>query len=338
MRADKWRLAILTVTLSVLTVGIVWATIPRHTLAQTANAPTQPGVAISTGVTGRVDAGDVVTYHHTITNTGTVPAIFDIAASASEKWDLELYNLEFPGGTTIIMPFTLNAGEVTTVAVRLMVPSVVRPGTINTTYVTATVMETIIPYAHAVAYNTATVIRHLYLPLMMRAYAPFINGSFSNGLRGWQTGGVLGAALATDPDQPTNPVGLIGNPAFPCRAVPLGYGSLSQTFNVLQAPTGKSMHLQFRYRIYSNDHNVSLSGDKDTFDVLVNGVLRLRDANRGDFDYCNVPPYDLGWKSGDIDLGAGGLLVALSFQVHNRLDALFNTYVLIDDVVIVALE
>jgi hypothetical protein len=339
MGSNKWGMAVLALTLSALVIyGFLLVTVPRHTLAQTIQSPTQPGVAISPGVAGWIDVGDIVTYYHTITNTGTAQGTFYISASASEGWEVEFYNAQFPAGTTIILPFALQAGEVTTIVVRLTVPNAVRPGTVNTTAVTATVMETMNPYAQAVAYNTAIVIRHLYLPLIMLNYSSFRNGDFYQGLRWWSVEGVLGAAPAVDPDQPTNPVAQIGNPAFSCTSVPLGYGSLSQYFSVPVAPPGESMHIQFRYRIYSNDHNVTLSGNKDTFDVLVNGVLRLRDANRSDFNYCNVPPYDLGWKTADIDLGAGGLLVELAFQVHNRLDALYNTYVLIDDVSIVAVE
>ncbi|MBN2391443.1 MAG: hypothetical protein JXR84_12005 [Anaerolineae bacterium] len=339
MKPNKWGMAVLALTLSVLVIyGFLLLTVPRHTLAQAVQAPTQPGVAISPGVTGLIDAGDIVTYYHTITNTGTAQGIFYVSASASEGWEVEFYNVQFPAGTTIILPFTLQAGEVATFVVRLTVPAAVRPGIVNTTAVTATVVETIDPYAHAVAYNTAIAARHVYLPLILMNYKPFYNGNFDHGLNWWSVAGVLGAAPAVDPDQSTNPVALIGNPAFGCTSVPVGYGSLSQSFSVPKAPQGGSMQIQFRYRIYSNDQNVTLGDNTDTFDVLVNDVLRLRDANRGEFNYCNVPPYDLGWKTADIDLGAGGLLVELLFQVHNRPDRLYNTYVLIDDVSIVAVE
>ena len=92
------------------------------------------------------------------------------------------------------------------------------------------------------------------------------------------------------------------------------------------------MHLLFRYRIYTNDRNTGLTGDYDTFDVLINGVLRLRDANQIDFNFCNVAPYDLGWRAADINLGTGGVLLNLSLGVYNRYDRFYNTYVYVDDV------
>ncbi len=334
MKANKWLWIVLGVTLSaVVLLGFLFLAASRDVFAHAGQSPAQPGVAISPGVTGRVNGGDVVTYYHTITNTGGAPGLFSISARASEEWPLYFYNTQFPTGTVFVLPFMLLADETATIAVQLTVPKLVRPGTVNTTWVTATATFTsTFPYAYAAAQNTAIVLRRWYTPLVMRNYAPFLNGDFSNGLLGWTVNGVLGAALDVDPDQPANPVGRVGNPGFSCLGVPRGYGSLSQTFSVPQAPPGKSMHLQFRYRIYSNDQNVSLSSDKDTFDVLVNGELRWRDANRGAFNYCSVPPYDLGWKLADINLGANGMLVELAFQAHNRFDTFYNTYVLVDDV------
>ena len=98
------------------------------------------------------------------------------------------------------------------------------------------------------------------------------------------------------------------------------------------APSGKFVQLKFRYRIYTNDRNTDLGDTFDSFDVLVNGVREFRDANQFHFDYCNVAPYDLGWRTGEINLGEGGERVTLSFEIHNRADTWYNTYTYIDDV------
>ena len=150
---------------------------------------------------------------------------------------------------------------------------------------------------------------------------------------------MLWAWLALDPDNSSNPVARLGSSIYACGGgVPIGYGGLSQHFSVPKAPPGKSVHLKFRYRIYTNDRNVGLTDFFDAFDVLVNDVLEFRDANQTHFDYCNVQPYDLGWRSGEIDLGAGGENATVSFEVHNRADTWYNTYVLVDDVEIIIVD
>jgi hypothetical protein len=339
MNVNKWWSALFGVALGVILIfGFLLLVVPERALAWERLDTVQPGVAISPGSSALVENGDVVVYLHTITNTGLVAGLYSIQASASERWDVDYFTMQYPGGTTVMMPFALGAGEVVTVGVRLTVPALVRPGVVNTTTVTATVLVDGQPYAHALAYDVATVIRHLYLPLIFNNYDPFVNGDFVNGLYSWAPSGQLGVALDLDPDQPTNVVARLGNPAFACTNVPIGLAGLTQSFVAPLAPADKSMHILFRYRIYSNDQNVTLSSSYDSFDVRVNGELKLRDANQGAFNDCNVPPYDLGWKYGDINLGAGGAPVLLSFEVYNRLDKNYNTYVLIDDVRVLATD
>ena len=83
---------------------------------------------------------------------------------------------------------------------------------------------------------------------------------------------------------------------------------------------------------------MDLSDAFDSFDVLIDGTRRFRDANRTAFDYCNVLPYDLGWRVGRVDLGGGGKNVTLAFEVHNRGDHWYNTYVYVDDVEMVFVD
>jgi hypothetical protein len=309
-----------------------------------AQTPYLPGIAVSSGYSVNVDPDSVVEYVHTITNTGNVDYQLDFQVIASEGWPVELFNAAYPGGTTVGIPLPLRVGETMTMGVRLTVPVTASGGVVNTTTLTVTMLFEEEPYAPMVVQDVAVVreqgpqYTYIYLPLVMRNYAPALtNGDFSDGLAEWTISGILGASAALDPSDADNPVALIGDPSYACwDGVPIGYGSIRQFFFVPEAPAGQSMHLLFRYRIFTNDRNRYMVDDYDTFDVFVDGVLELRDANRIYFDYCNVLPYDLGWQTADISLGAGGTGASLSIEVHNRYDKFYNTYVYVDDVRLVA--
>jgi hypothetical protein len=307
------------------------------------SSPVSSRYGVSSGYSLEVDPDSVVAYYHTIRNTGDQAAFFSVQADASEGWLLDYFNDTYPGGTTIIMPFPLQVGEVTTVGVRLTVPAGVSGGTVNTTAVTVTLLSAGEPYTRAVVYDLAVVkMRYVYLPMVLREYDPFSNGDFSDGLESWSKLGTLGVSMALDPSNSSNPVALLGNPAYACwEGVPLGSAGILQSFTVPPAPGGKSVHLRFRYRIFTNDLNEGLTDNYDTFDVFVNGIRRFRDANedRDKFDnYCYVAPYDLQWRVGEIDLGAGGERFTLSLEVHNRFDQFYNTYVYVDDVQLVIVD
>lgn len=308
--------------------------VPQRGLASGMPVPAAPGVAVSPGYSLDVDAGTVVEYVHTITNTGDVAALFGVQAVASTGWPVDYANAQYPSGTTSLMPFPLESGAAMTVGVRLAVPVGAAGGVVNTTTVTVSVLFEGDVYTHAVVDDIAIVNRcYVYLPLVLRAYDPFDNGDFSDGLTAWQKLGALGVSVALNPGDAENAVALLGDPTYACGGgVPLGFAGIAQRFSVPPAPVGKSVRLQFRYRIYTNDRNIGLTGKYDSFDVLIDDVLKFRDANQKDFDYCNVSPYDLGWRVGEIDLGAGGKNVTLAFTVHNRTDHWYNTYVYVDDV------
>ncbi|MGC9394984.1 MAG: hypothetical protein ACP5J4_09015 [Anaerolineae bacterium] len=304
-----------------------------------AQAPNLPEIDVSPGYSLDVDPDSVVDYVHTITNTGNVDAMLDFQVIASEGWPVTFFNAAYPEGTTVGLPLPLRVGETMTMGIRLTVPVTASVGVVNTTTLTVTLLFQGERYSAVVVEDIAVVREeepqylYVYLPLVMRNYSPLMNGDFSDGLAAWHSSGILGVAIALDPSNTSNPVARLGNPAYECwDGVPIGGAVIQQQFSVPPAPDGKSMHLLFRYRIYTNDRNTGLTDVYDTFDVLVNGVLRLRDANQTDFDECNVDPYDLGWKTGDIDLGVGGNQVNLSLEVHNRYDQFYNTYVYIDDI------
>lgn len=339
MKLRKWWWTTSSVVVGILIVLAFLVLTPQRGSASELVVPSAPGMEVSPGYGLDVDAGSVVTYTHVITNTGD-DALFSVLAAASEGWPVDLVNVAYPQGTTVLMPFALQAGETATVGVRLTVPPGVAGGTVNTTAVTVSLLIDSAVVMRVVEDDIATVnLRYVYLPVVMRAYDPFANGDFSGGLAYWNPAGVLWAWMALDPDNPVDPVARLGSPVYACGGgVPMGYGRLSQHFSVLKAPAGKSVHLKFRYRIYTNDRNVGLTDAFDSFDVLVDGALAFRDANETSFDYCNVQPYDLGWRNGEIDLGGGGENVTLSFEVHNRADNWYNTYVLVDDVEMVIVD
>ncbi len=325
--------------MSAIALFLVLVVLSKGDLA-TAQSTLLPMIAVSPGYSVDVDPNSVVDYVHTITNTGTVDVLVGFQTVASEGWLVDFFNATYPGGTTAGLPLPLGVGETMTMGVRLTVPATASGGVVNTTTLTVTLIYEAEPYLPVTVEDIAVVrqqgpqFTYIYLPLVMRTYAPpLTNSDFSDGLAGWAVSGVLGASAARDPSNADNPVALIGDPNYACvKGVPLGYGALRQFFFVPRAPAGQSMHLLFRYRIFSNDRNRFLTDEYDTFDVLVNGALKFRDANRIYFDYCDELPYDLGWQTADIVLGPGGTGVGLSLEVHNRYDGWYNTYVFIDDV------
>lgn len=311
---------------------ILWMVLPERSGASAMLL--DPAIDVSPGYSLVVDPDSTVEYVHTITNTGNVDALLDFQLSASEGWPVELFNAAYPEGTMLGGPLPLDVGATMTMGVRLTAPVTASGGVVNLTTLTVTLLYEGAPFTQVAVENTAVVRTYIYLPLLLRYFVPpLTNGDFSDGLAGWNTSGILGTAIAFDPSQASNPVARLGNPDYACwDGVPIGYAAIRQHFSAPPAPQGKSVHLVFRYRIYTNDRNIGLTDEYDTFDVIVNGVLHRRYANQDEFDRCNVEPYDLGWRAADIDLGAGGILVDLSLEVHNRSDSFYNTYVFVDDV------
>lgn len=340
MKRYKWWIATSSVVLGALIVLVFLVAVPQRGLASGLIAPSVPDFEVSPGYGLDVDLGTIAEYTHIITNTGTVDAYFGLQATASEGWPVDYANELYPGGTTMLLPFPLQAGEAATVSVLLTVPAGVTGGTVNTTAVTVSMIIDSAVYANVVEYDVATVKMHyVYLPVVFRDYHPFVNGDFSEGLAFWERAGTLGTSLAFDPNAAGNVVAVLGDPGHPCYDLPIGFGGISQYFPVPLAPSGKTVHLQFRYRIYTNDRNRYLVDTYDYFDVYVKGVRKFRDANRNPdyFDYCNVAPYDLGWRTGEVDLGTGAEYITLAFEVHST-DEWYNTYVYVDDVEMVFVD
>jgi hypothetical protein len=65
-----------------------------------APAPLQaPGVEIGPNHVRQASAGQVVTYHHTLTNTGTMTDTFWLQALSVQGWPVELLGGDYPTGT-----------------------------------------------------------------------------------------------------------------------------------------------------------------------------------------------------------------------------------------------
>jgi uncharacterized membrane protein len=94
--------------------------------------------------TSSVDPNTVVTYTHTVTNSGNFTDTVSLSVGASQPWALVL-------GTSQV---TLAPNASQTFTVSLTIPPGIPAGTVNTTLVTAT---SSLPPANAVATNTATV-------------------------------------------------------------------------------------------------------------------------------------------------------------------------------------
>lgn len=110
--------------------------------------------------------GTVVSYTHTLTNTGNVSDTFELTYSSSQGWGQVA-----PPALVLLTP-----GATQTVRVTVTVPLGAISGTVETTVITATSQAA--PDASAVATDTTTVMveqQLLYLPLVLRDFQPILD-------------------------------------------------------------------------------------------------------------------------------------------------------------------
>ena len=169
------------------------------------------------------------------------------------------------------------------------------------------------------------------LPLVLKAYpCPVVtNGGFEQGLDGWQSNGELAVGTSTGEAHGGIGAALLGSPNYDCESAPEGSARLSQW---IQVPNAGSPMLRFWYRIFTYDRNERLHDNFDYLNVLVAGQQVLRDMNcEGEYGRCDLPPSDLGWREGAVDLSTWrGQEVELRFLLHT--DHEYNTWVYVDDV------
>jgi hypothetical protein len=208
-----------------------------------------------------------------------------------------------------------------------------------------------------------------YMPLIMRNYGALINGSFEQGLTGWETGQGPFQAFGSGPPVsavalPPGNVVLLGLTNGINGAIPVGYGTLYQSFIV------QDRYLRFRYWVFSYDVAYSNVDYFDTFEVSINRPLAdVSDAERNSrgcsgavlnpqgllivpadgLVFCGGQPgtsggilWDTGgWRTVTLDLNAyRGQWITLAMAIWSReyvlpytLDqAWHNTWAYVDDV------
>lgn len=127
-------------------------------------------IELSEGTTQQAEAGDVVTYSHTVANFSGMTHTVSVEASSERNWPVMLYGGDAPQGTAIL-PLELGPGVTTTIHLEVTVPLTETGGVTETTTLTATSVTD--PTYFDVAYDlTALIIteRFLYLPILMRQY------------------------------------------------------------------------------------------------------------------------------------------------------------------------
>jgi hypothetical protein len=118
----------------------------------------------------------VVTYVHTLTNTGEITDIFDLEATSSQGWPVKLFGGNYPTGTPGTVQFDqLTAGATRTFTVSITVPSTAASGSVDRTIITAT--SNFDSNARDTVTDTTTLMSYVYLPLVLRNYPPIPEGS-----------------------------------------------------------------------------------------------------------------------------------------------------------------
>ncbi len=312
-----------------------------------------PDIEGSPGYEQEVNAGDIVVYHHIITNTGDVTAPVDINSQVPAGWGIT-YATTTRSDTTIWMPRSLPSSSTLPLTISLSSPFTAT-SRLYTSTITVTLLSS--PVVEFPVYELTYIReRFIYLPLVLRNYTPFRNGSFENGekgLSGWTVPDETKLPVAvvnsaerdnTEPSEGERML-LLGNPKYPCSGVPQGYAAAEQKFVV---PTN-AISVTFDYVIWMQD--VSLDETYDRFEVYLwkdgDPMPETPEHDDGNMvtegvgcdKWWRVPPEESEWKEGSVDLKKyQGQMVNLSFRVYNRQDNWYNTYTYVDNVRIVVEE
>ena len=121
--------------------------------------------------------------------------------------------------------------------------------------------------------------------------------------------------------------------------VPIGFGGISQYFSV-PAPSGKQCICNFVIVSTRTIGTLGLTDSYDYFDVYVNGVassvMQIETQTISTTATSLLTILD-GARVRSI-WGPGDEYITLSFEVHNRADGWYNTYVYVDDVEMVFVD
>lgn len=338
IRKYVWKKSCVIAVLLIL-MGTIWTVSLR--------ASPGPAIEVSPGYEQSVNAGDTAIYGHVITNTGNVTAPIAIDSQIPDGWEISYITEDYPGGTTIWLPMPLAPDATLPVSISLVTPITATSG-LYTSTITVTLLSS--PTVEFPVYERTYINkRMIYLPLVMRNYMPFRNGSFEKGLAGWTIPG--GVKLPTnvvnraERDETLPVVGdnmvLLGDPKYACDDVPIGHAAVEQEFIV----PSDAISMTFDYIIWTQD--VSLDEHYDRFEVY---IWRSNESFPDDPVYHNGNqetegvscanwwriPEESGWETEEINLAEyQGQRVTVSFRVYNRQDNWYNTYAYLDNVQII---
>lgn len=308
-----------------------------------------PDIEVSPGYQQEIIAGDTAVYQHTITNTGEVTAPVTIISQIPDGWEIT-YATTNRSDTTTWMPMPLPSGSTLPLTISLSSPFTAT-SRLYTSTITVTLLSS--PVVAFPVYDLTYIReRFIYMPLVLRNYTPFSNGSFENGLSGWTVPDEAKLSVSvvksaerdnTEPSQGEWML-LLGDPQYPCNGVPQGYAAAEQKFIV---PTN-AISVTFDYVIWTQD--VSLDETYDRFEVYLWKDGESMPTSPVYYDGNMVTegvgcdkwwrvPEESEWKTKSVDLTEyQGQMVKLSFRVYNRQDNWYNTYTYVDNVRIVIEE
>ncbi|MEA3339444.1 MAG: Ig-like domain-containing protein [Chloroflexota bacterium] len=204
----------------------------------------------------------------------------------------------------------------------------------------------------------------VYLPLTLRNYAPFANGSFESGWTPWEHAGELNQSRTQSQVYEGQWAVLLGDSNYTNRGgVPVGSGRIWQTFTV---PDSSNPSITIWYHIYTHDVVWGDNTNKyyDSFEIYINTVnwseasnpdpsdswrntrcrdnLGTPDANNPGLVFCygnpsdptkSNPPKGLDWRSVTLDLSQfKGQNITLYLATFNRVDGWYNTWTYVDDI------
>ena len=162
------------------------------------------------------------------------------------------------------------------------------------------------------------------------APVPVANGSFEDGLAGWEIGGTLMAGTSRNGAHAGDMGILLGSPDYPCDPAPAGESWLAQRITV---PPGGIPRLRLWYRIVTYDRNRTLSDTRDFLEVEAAGVQVVRVMRLTGEYGCPLPAEDLGWRQAEADLSAWrGEEIELRLLLHT--DSYANTWAYLDEIAV----
>jgi len=115
------------------------------------------GADLQPDLTGHVPPGGIITYTHTLTNTGNVQDSYDLTLTSIYSWQ---------GSFSTPSPITLAAGQAIPIALTLWIPPQVDPGIANTSIITVTSRSKASIFAWIA--DTTKVVYQYYSPIVYK--------------------------------------------------------------------------------------------------------------------------------------------------------------------------